>query len=161
MNNFIGNILVWFIGLCLIAPAQAVNVNFSGTLQAPPPCTINNGNLIDVDFGEKVAIKKVDGSNYKQQVNYTINCEPGVPGWTLGLTFQGSETAFDNAAVQTNKPALGIRMLSNGQPFTMNSRFEIDSAAPPVLQVVPVKDPAKDLTDGPFEATATLFADYQ
>ncbi|MGL5387400.1 MAG: fimbrial protein [Serratia sp. (in: enterobacteria)] len=161
MNVFIGNTLMLLIGVSLMTPAQAVNVNFSGTLQAPPPCTINNGNLIDVDFGEKVAIKKVDGSNYIQRVNYTINCEPGVPGWTLGLTFQGSAAAYDKAAVQTNKSALGIRMLRNGEPFTMNTRFEIDSAAPPVLQVVPVKDPAKDLTDGPFEASATLFADYQ
>ncbi|ALX95758.1 hypothetical protein AV650_20410 [Serratia fonticola] len=161
MNIFIGNTLMLLIGVSLILPVQAVDVNFKGTLQAPPPCTINNGNLIDVDFGEKVAIKKVDGSNYIQQVNYTINCEPGVPGWALGLTFKGSATAFDNAAVQTNKPALGIRMLRNGEPFTMNTRVEIESATPPVLQVVPVKDPARELTDGAFEATATLFADYQ
>lgn len=142
-------------------PAQAVDVNFRGTLLAPPPCTINNGNRIEVDFGPKVAIKKVDGVNYMQTVDYKISCDPGVPAWSLGLSFNGTATTFDTAAVQTNMSALGIRMLRDGVPFVMNTRVPINGAVPPVLQVVPVKDPAASLTDGPFEALATLFADYQ
>lgn len=145
----------------VVRPVLAVDVNFSGTLLSPPPCTIDNGNMIDVDFGQKVAIKKVDGSHYIQTVSYTINCSPGVPTWSLGLSFNGTETAYDNAAVVTDKSGLGIRMLRDGQPFVMNNRITINAASPPKLEVVPVKDPGIELTDGPFEATATLFADYQ
>ncbi|RZF11029.1 hypothetical protein B7L32_23015 [Serratia marcescens] len=141
--------------------ALAVDVHFSGTLQEPPPCEINNGNLIDVDFGSKVGIGQVNGVNYKQGVAYTITCAPGAPAWSLGLSFNGTETAFDSAAVQTDKNGLGIRLLHNGIPFTMNTRLPINAGALPILEAVPVKDPAVMLTDGAFEATATLLADYQ
>ncbi len=59
---------------------------FSGTLNAPPPCVINNGQRIDVDFGEQLGISQIDGQRYLQNVNYRIDCEPGGSGQTLGLT---------------------------------------------------------------------------
>lgn len=154
-----GMVMVGF--LASSSPVLAVDVLFSGTLQEPPPCVINSGNLIDVDFGNKVGVSQVNGVNYKQGVAYTITCAPGSPAWSLGLSFNGTETAFDSAAVQTDKNGLGIRLLHNGMPFTMNTRLPINAASPPILEAVPVKDPAVTLTDGAFEATATLLADYQ
>lgn len=154
-------VMVMMVLVVSSSPALAVDVQFSGTLQEPPPCEINNGNLIDVDFGSKVGIGQVNGVNYKQGVAYTITCAPGAPAWSLGLSFNGTETAFDSAAVQTDKNGLGIRLLQNGAPFTMNTRMPINAGAPPILEAVPVKDPAVTLTDGVFEATATLLADYQ
>ena len=37
------------LGLCSVASA---NLTFSGTLNEPPPCTIDAGNTIEVDFGD-------------------------------------------------------------------------------------------------------------
>ncbi|VEA61599.1 Minor fimbrial protein prsF precursor [Serratia plymuthica] len=143
-------------------PAQAeVNTIFYGTLNAPPPCTINNGEQVDVDFGNRVGVNKVDGQNYIQTVNYRISCEPGISGLAMGLKVTGSATGFDSAALQTNITDLGIRLLQNGQVFTLNKRIDIDAANPPVLQAVPVKKPGVELKAGAFTVTATLLADYQ
>ncbi len=49
------------------------NLTFSGTLNEPPPCTIDAGNTIEVDFGD-VGVKRVDGVKYRKAVPYTINC---------------------------------------------------------------------------------------
>lgn len=144
------------------APVQAENNTiFYGTLNEPPACTINNGEQVDVNFGARVGVNKVDGQNYTQTVNYRISCEPGANGLTMGLQVTGSATGFDIAALQTNMPDLGIRLLQNGQALTLNKRLNIDAAKPPVLQAVPVKQPGVELKAGTFMATATLLADYQ
>ncbi|MGQ8708714.1 fimbrial protein [Serratia sp. TSA_198.1] len=143
-------------------PAQAYpNMAFFGTLNAPPPCIINNGEQVDVDFGDRVGVNKVDGQNYIQTVNYRISCEPGTSGLVMGLKVTGSPTGFDAAALQTNITDLGIRLLQNGQVFTLNKRMDIDATNPPVLQAVPVKKPGVELKAGIFTVTATLLADYQ
>ncbi|RYM47675.1 fimbrial protein [Serratia proteamaculans] len=143
-------------------PAQAYpNMMFFGTLNAPPPCTINNGEQVDVDFGDRVGVNKVDGQNYIQTVNYRISCEPGASGLAMGLKVTGSPTGFDAAALQTNITDLGLRLLQNGQAFTLNKRIDIDATNPPVLQAVPVKKPGVELKAGVFAVTATLLADYQ
>lgn len=143
-------------------PVQAeINTVFYGTLNAPPVCTINNGELVDVNFGERVGVNKVDGQNYMQTVNYRISCGPGIGGVAMGLKLTGSATGFDGAALQTNIADLGIRLLQNGQAFTLNKRINIDAENPPILQAVPVKKPGVELKAGAFMVTATLLADYQ
>ncbi|AUU10004.1 fimbrial protein [Serratia marcescens] len=134
---------------------------FSGTLNAPPPCVINNGQRIDVDFGEQLGISQIDGQRYLQNVNYRIDCEPGGSGQTLGLTLVAAASGFDAAAVPTNVPELAIRLLLAGNPFVLNKRVAIDSANPPRLQAVPVKRPGGALKPQAFSAQATLLADYQ
>lgn len=138
------------------------DMTFHGTLITPPPCTINDDNRIDVNFGERVGINKVDGVNYRQLMNYQITCEgAGSGSWALTLSLSGTNARFDNEALSTNKTDLGIRVYQNDQPFTPNSTLKIDLANPPRLEAVPVKDPGATLTEGTFEALATLRADYE
>lgn len=134
---------------------------FRGTLLEPPPCTINSGNNITVDFGLKVGVKKVDGVNYMQDINYNLVCEPNTHSWVLKLKLMGNPISFDNSAVQTNITGLGIKILRDGQPFVLGSEITITSASKPQLKAVPVQQPGLLLTEGAFEATATLQADYQ
>jgi len=140
---------------------QAADMNFKGALIDPPPCSINNGALIDVDFGDRVGINKVNGVNYRQQVNYQIICAPGVKGWDLTLTLKGVATAFDKSAVQTDQPDLGIRILQNKESFPLESTIIVDPKSPPVLEAVPVVKLGGSLQEGIFEAAATLQANYQ
>ncbi|WP_145518207.1 fimbrial protein [Yersinia mollaretii] len=142
--------------------AHAENMTFSGTLINPPPCVISGGSTIDVAFGENLGVNKINGINYTQNVPYTVICDTPVGGSALGLTIiTGSVTTFDPAAVQTDTPDLGIRILKNGTAFTLNTRVAYDKNNPPVLQAVPVQAPGATLTEGAFEATATLLVDYQ
>lgn len=141
--------------------AAAENVMFRGTLIEPPPCSISDDERIDVDFGQRVGINKIDGANFKQLVNYRISCEAGINTWEMSLTLGGLPTTYDDAAVQTDKDGLGIRLLLDGKPFTLNEPVNVDPKAQPILEAVPVQRPGSTLTEGAFEATATLQADYQ
>nr|WP_315901732.1 fimbrial protein [Serratia fonticola] len=144
-----------------LAKDGEADMTFHGTLITPPPCTINSDNRIDVDFGERVGINKVDGKNYRQRMNYQIKCEgAGSGNWMLTLSLTGNSTIFDTEALLTNKANLGIRIYQNNVPFTPNSTLKIDLANPPVLEAVPVKNAGTTLTEGGFEAWATLRADY-
>jgi type 1 fimbria pilin len=139
-----------------------VDMTFHGTLIEPPPCTLNDGNLVDVDFGESVGINKVDGVNYRQMMNYQITCEnAGSGSWALTLSLSANATGFDKEALMTSKDNLGIRIYQNDAPFTPGSTLDIDLGNPPRLEAVPVKNEGSTLTEGAFEAWATLRADYQ
>ncbi|MGP2874823.1 fimbrial protein [Serratia ureilytica] len=143
------------------AADNEAGLSFSGTLNEPPSCVINNGQRIEVDFGQRVGIGKVDGRNYLQTVNYRIECEPGGNGQALGLTMVATASGFDNAAVPTNVPDLAVRLLLAGNAFVLNKRVAIDAANPPRLQAVPIKRQGAGLTPQAFSAQATLLADYQ
>ncbi|MGP2980184.1 fimbrial protein [Serratia nevei] len=156
-------LLVVTLGLSssLLAEGNA-DMTFRGTLIEPPPCTINDGNQVDVDFGERVGVNKVDGVNYRQMLNYQITCDnAGSGSWALTLSLTGAAAGFDEQALQTNKTDLGIRVYQNDQPFTPGSSLAIDLANPPRLEAVPVKNAGSSLAEGAFEAWATLQADYQ
>ncbi|MFL1502927.1 fimbrial protein [Pseudomonas sp. O64] len=145
------------IGLCSGASA---NLTFSGTLNEPPPCTIDAGNTIEVDFGD-VGVKRVDGERYRRAVAYTISCSAATLPWELKLSVNGTATTFDGAAVQSSVPALGIRLFQNNVPFLLNTPLDITVSSPPVLEAVPVKQPGANLTPARFTAVATLLAEYE
>lgn len=139
-----------------------VDIAFHGTLLEPPPCVINDGSQIDVNFGERVGINKVDGENYRQALNYQIVCENADSGnWALTLSLNGAASAFDKEALLTSEANLGIRVYQNDRLFTPGSAVNIELANPPRLEAVPVKRAGIELTEGTFEAWATLRADYQ
>ena len=149
-----------------ISPAQAkdgeADMTFHGTLITPPPCTINDGNQVDVDFGERVGINKVDGVNYRQRLNYQITCDSTLgSSWALTLSLSGGAAGFDNKALLTDKTNLGVRIYQNDTPFIPNSTLKINLNNPPILEAVPIKRAGATLTEGAFEAWATLRADYE
>ena len=141
--------------------AAADNMRFSGTLIEPPACSINDGGMVDVDFGDRVGVKKVDGKNYLQPVYYQITCEQGTGGWAMTLEVVGSAADFDSAAIASNVDNLAIRLLQDGKAFELNKPIAIQLNAPPQLEAVPVKRAGSELSEGAFEATATLQAVYQ
>ena len=145
------------LGLCGGASA---NLTFSGTLNEPPPCTIDAGNTIEVDFGD-VGVQRVDGEKYRKGVGYTISCGTDTLPWVLKLSVNGTSTTFDGAAVQTSVPELGIRIFQDNLPFALNKPLNITLSSPPTLDVVPVKRPGAILTPARFSAVATLLAEYQ
>lgn len=137
-------------------------MTFRGTLIEPPPCTINDGELVDVDFGDRVGINKIDGTNYRREVQYQIECGKGSGGSiALTLSLKGTASGFDKQALSTNKSELGIRIYRDDEPFTPGSVLNITLDNPPRLEAVPVKKEGAVLSEGAFEAWATLQADYQ
>lgn len=148
-------------GLVQAASAKDVNMTFHGTLVAPP-CTISNGQTIEVDFGDDLGVEKIDGNNYKQNVNYSITCTTGYTPYNLAVVVDtASPASFDSSAIQTDKPDLGIRILVDGQPATFAQRVAVsDSTTPPKIEAVPVQSLGAVLSAGTFEASMTLRVDY-
>ncbi|MGO2155269.1 MAG: fimbrial protein [Serratia proteamaculans] len=136
-----------------------IDVTFHGVLKQRP-CHINGDRDIEVHFGD-VGVNKVDGSRYLQKVSYSLSCDDPDDSAAMTLVVKGIATSFDQAAVSTSANGLGIRILQDGKPFTLNSRMKIDDKSPPKLEVVPVKDPSVTLVESPFTATATLLAEYE
>lgn len=130
----------------------------SGTLLEPPPCTINNGQSIDIDFGE-VGINKVNGENYLKRVDYRVTCDENSQqsGMTLGI--KGLATSFSSSALQSSVADLGILLLLDGRDMTLNTSYPFDIKNPPELGAVPVKN--GELKEGGFSAAATLYVSYQ
>ncbi|MFC0228822.1 fimbrial protein [Serratia aquatilis] len=156
-NNAVALVLCLCLRL-LNGEAQAVQVNFSGTVVESLPCSINNNQLIEVDFGDGVIIRNLDMTHYRKTVPYQIVCS--APG-AVRLSVTGTPTHFDSAAIQTNAMGLGIHLELAGVAFTLNTPRSIDLGNLPTLIAVPVADPVQPPSPGNFTARATLLADYQ
>ncbi|WP_313108673.1 fimbrial protein [Atlantibacter sp.] len=141
---------------------DTLSYNFSGTFMISSPCTINNNEVMDVVFGN-IGVNKVNGVDYKQPIPYVIDCHGAPDDSKLSLTVAGIAASFDTAALATNADGLGIQIQANDQPLTLNQSLDTTLGALSTLKLmaVPVKDPAKTLTEQPFSAIATLKADYQ
>ncbi|UAN46827.1 fimbrial protein [Serratia sp. JSRIV001] len=144
----------------LVQPTQAVQVNFQGGLVEALPCTINNGDPIEVDFGDNLVIRNLDGVRYRKPVPYQIDCSAA---GSVRMSIQGTATRFDGAAIQSSIAGLGIHMsLGNDNPFYLNSfASQVTTQSPPPMMAVPVADPAQPPSPGAFTARATLLAEYQ
>ncbi|MFC0228821.1 fimbrial protein [Serratia aquatilis] len=141
-------------------PAQAVIVNFSGTLVVPPPCVINGNSNITVSFGHDLLASRVDGVNYAQVIPYVLDCT-GATSTSLRLQLQGGGAGFNPQVLATSKSNLGLALRSNGSPLAVNSWLSFVDPARPVLTAVPVKASGSTLNGGAFTAMATLLVDYQ
>lgn len=155
-----GGLLMVMLLSAVKAVADPAVVTIKVTVVAPPPCTINGDQVIDVDFGSDVVTSRVDGANYLKTVDYSLVCN-GNTSNAMKLQIQGTPTAFDRSALQTNVADLGIALKANGSALTVNDWVNFTYPNKPVLQAVPVKRAGSTLNGGDFSAGATLMVDYQ
>lgn len=141
-----------------VQASNSATVTVRVTVVAPPPCVINNDRVIEVGFGDVIAAR-VDGSEYLQEINYSLECK--AQNNAMRLSIQGSPTTFNNTALQTNVPDFGIAIRANGQPQAINSWINFTYPNKPALQAVPVKRTGVILSGGDFSAGATLMVNYQ
>ncbi|MCO7580388.1 MULTISPECIES: fimbrial protein [Pseudomonas chlororaphis group] len=144
---------------------DAGNLEFSGTLLAPPGCTVSDrGGRINVRFTQNIAVNRIDGERYRQAIPYQIEC-PGTSDsnitWHLRLTLKGTPASFDSAVLKTSENDLGIKVLLGGTSLIPNEPREIDVSAskPPLLEAVPVKLTGAALPSTEFTASALLMAE--
>ncbi|AHG22487.1 hypothetical protein Z042_24910 [Chania multitudinisentens RB-25] len=143
-----------------VLPAQAVDVKFSGTLVVPPPCVINSGSDITVNFANDMLVGRINGVNYEKTIPYVLNCS-GATSTALRLQFQGSGAGFDTSVLSTTKTNLGLELRSSGVKLPVNTWLNFTDPARPVLTATPVKGTGSTLGGGPFIAASTLVVDYQ
>ena len=151
--------------LSAIAAVTPLLVNATSTMTvkvtviAPPPCTINGDKPIEVEFGE-VMTTRVDGTNYRMPVDYTLECTQG-EGKGLKLQVQGNGAGFDGQVLKTNIAALGIELQRENVRLAVNDWLNFTYPNKPALYAVPVMQSGATLPGGEFTAGATMKIAYQ
>ncbi|AYD43038.1 exported pilin protein [Yersinia kristensenii] len=142
------------------ALTKTATVNVSVTIFAAPPCEINSNNTINVSFGDSVLTSNIDGVNYKQPVNYTLNCTAAASN-ALKISIKGNGATFDTSLLKTSNSGLGIKLMRDGQPLALNATSNFTYPNVPALQAVLIKQTNATLSTGYFSGTATLVVEYQ
>ncbi|NDJ59239.1 fimbrial protein [Enterobacteriaceae bacterium 4M9] len=155
-------------------PVQAVEkgdptiITVMGILVEAPQCTVNGNNRIDVDFGDDVYIRKIDGVTYKKTaLAYSLDCA-SLADTKLKLAITGTPATFGNGLLNTDKSGLGIRLyhdntvLPAGDGVAQYVNFTWSGPdSGPALYAVPVVEEGATLTPGDFSGSGTLVVDYQ
>ena len=101
----------------LMVQADVTNVTVKVTIVAAA-CTVNDNQAIEVNFGD-VATNRVDGTNYRKPVSYTLSCSEGASK-AMKLQVQGTGSAFDGSLLGTDVSGLGIRMQNGSSNLPLN-----------------------------------------
>lgn len=134
-------------------------IEVSGVIVAPPPCQINKDKSTDVDFGD-VVIQGIDGKRYTRDVPVSIDCSPTFTG-ELAFKINGASSPFDESALETSNSDLAIQLTLNGSALKLNEWQGISWRMPLEIKAVPIKNPKKSPTAGPFTVTATMLIAVQ
>jgi type 1 fimbria pilin len=141
---------------------KQVDLTLRILVDGPPPCSVKGSN---VEFGDNVVINKLDGTNYRQDAKYTLDCGNKVSD-DLQMQLKGNTAVINGETVlSTDITGLGVRIENgadnslfavgenNWTPFNYNSQ--------PQLKAVPVKQNGVQLTPSEFNASLTMVVDYQ
>lgn len=137
----------------------SVPVYIKGNVIAPLPCVINNGQMVEVNFGEIVSTQ-INGTNYRKPIVYNAVCN-NMPTNALKVSVVGNGANFDANALLTNIGGLGVQIHYNNQVLRLGEAINFTYPNYPTLEAIPVKDNAANLAGGEFVATATLRMEYQ
>ncbi|MDH0731316.1 pilus assembly protein [Pseudomonas sichuanensis] len=165
MNFLNRNLVILSITALPLSCVDADNLEFSGTLLAPPGCAVSDkGGRINVRFAQNIAVNRIDGERYRQTIPYQIDCPDASNTkitWHTRLTLKGTDAPFDTTALKTSVDDLGIKVLLGGTALIPNEPREIDvgPSTPPVLEAVPVKRAGAALPSTEFTASALLMAE--
>ncbi|QEW32605.1 fimbrial protein [Erwinia billingiae] len=127
--------------------------------QAETPCTLNEGQMIDVPFGN-VSINKVGSGQYLKNISYSINCVGIKNQIKFKMILVAPGTDWDPQAMVSSVEGLGVRIVNDGTPIALNRVFNIDLDHPPTLQAQLVTKTGLELTGRPFTAGGTLLVEY-
>ncbi|WP_085841589.1 fimbrial protein [Enterobacter asburiae] len=142
-------------------PALAdVNVNFSGTLVNAPNCTINGNNTVDVDFGDNIITRQVDGENFRQEIVYDLSCS-SIAANGMKVSVRGNPAAFGTGLINAGKAGLAIQLWDGSNRLPNGATVSFTWPAKPGLYATPVAQDNATLTAGPFSSTASLVLSYE
>ena len=157
--------IMWLFGLSitLITPnvfgfSGYLNVKIKGEVIAKP-CSINNGQAIEIDFGD-VMTTRIQDEFYKQPIDYTVSCTSGVQP-KLNIFVDGVSASFNQNLLKTSIDDLAVLFKAGTNDFPLKSKRVFNFTSPPELAVVLVKKSGADLPAKRFTANATLKVEYQ
>lgn len=141
---------------------EDVTLKITGRLLEPAPCTITGTGekgAISVDFNE-VKINKIDGNNYRRQINYQLSCIANREN-SLMLHIVGAPAAFGSGFLKTDVDDLAISITHDNSPYPINTFLNFSWPIYPVLYATPVMRSGASLKGKPFSASAVMQVYYQ
>ncbi|MEQ4676386.1 fimbrial protein [Providencia vermicola] len=135
-------------------------ISIKGNLITPPPCHIDDGKEIEVDF-ENVSVKSIQGNDQKKQVNYQIQCGENKNNWAMYLKLNGPKSAFDLNGLSTGVDNLAVKFQLAEQDLELGKKYLIDPNNPGILWAVLVRNGSNEISTGDFVANATMVVEYE
>lgn len=138
----------------------------SAILYVPDKCVVNEGQLINVEFGE-ISGSNLNGTSYPQSIPVRFQCEGGsFEDGTLNikLAVSGTPASFSNNAFKTDKTDLGIEIKHNGSLVIPNEFYpvpNIGNGGSWNLVAAPLANGGKEIAEGEFNASATIVAAFE
>lgn len=166
-SSLLVTVISWGLALLSQYAHSASNigqVTVKVVIMTPPPCTINNNQPIEVDFGE-VMVTRVDGTNYRKLIDYNLNCPTEqLAKNALRLQIQGTSINLGGAISVLgvpNVPDFGIQLQHDATAFEPNTWLNFSYPDVPDLYAVPVMKSGSVLTTGAFSTSSTMKVEYQ
>lgn len=133
---------------------------FKGTLSGAVMCTINNGDDVNVSFGN-VNITNIRDGQYIKPVPYLIRCQ----GASIhSMVYMRLDTdrrgVWDTDALGTTLDGLEVKFLNNGTQQKVGEWFRVDLFKQPTLNLQLEINPNITPELKPFTATGTLTAEF-
>ncbi|MER5116735.1 fimbrial protein [Serratia marcescens] len=149
------------LALGIIVPGVwASNSMLTVSVTVPAPVCIINGNQpVEVDFGQVLA-HRVNGDNYRRQVNYSVSC-PNDYKNAMKIQLDGKAAEFDPEVLDTSISGLGIRLFNGDGKLPVSSWLNFTYPNAPILYAAPVKQENATLVYGEFSAVAMMRVVYQ
>lgn len=153
-------------GLLYNAAANATQTGDSykfkltGKLVTSSRCTVNNDQPITVDFGN-VGVTKVASGQYIKDIQYTLVCKGATDASTVTMALEATAAGWDPKAMSTDVSDLGVYILKDGQPMSLNSPVAIASGNTPMLQAQLTQKTNSTLPEKKFTSSGTLVVEYK
>lgn len=149
-----------FLILTVSARDNEVDLKITGNILLPPPCKINQGSNVDVNFGD-VLTKSIKGLEQKREINYQIECGYNNNNWDMYLSVNGIKSDFDKNGLKTNIDNLAVKFSLDHEMLELGKKYRINENTLGTLWAILIKKKNSELPSGYFFATGTLLVEYK
>lgn len=153
-------VLVCLLTEAAMADDDITTVHISGTLVDTPECTVNDNNLVDVNFGDDVITRQVDGLNFKTRIPFDLVCD-NLASKGLRVAITGTPAAFGSGLIDAGKNGLAIQLWNGGTKVANAEQVRFTYPDTPELWATPVALDNSTLTAGTFSSAASLVLSFQ
>lgn len=147
-------------GIARAAEGDTTNVYIIGTIVEAPDCTVNGNNRIDVDFGDNIITRQINGTNFRQPIEYELNCT-GLASDGLTVSVRGNPAAFGSGLIDAGKSGLAIQLWNGSAKLANGVAVPFTWPGKPALSATLVAEDNTILTAGEFSSVASMVLSYQ
>ncbi|TNV17209.1 hypothetical protein FH968_18460 [Buttiauxella sp. B2] len=176
-NIHVGSVYLMHKGFTSQSPTPIAEIFLNGIVSVPQNCTVNAGTIISVNLGTVYASDlKTQGempANYTpKSFNVPIECNYGASLANLTLRVEGTASANNSDALQSDNPDVGVVItdgsggvlapnnMNNNLPLQLNQVDADNYSTTVTLEAYPVNTTGNVPAEGTFTTLALLRIDF-